>query len=100
MDPPITESHSPPPPCSSSNPQSGEDNNKDDGDVDGDADPTGPIVAAIREELQKFQRPHPGAASLAGITVINDPELVNKNDDEEEEKEGGGGGGPGKDGTN
>lgn len=41
-----------------------------------DEDETGPIIAAIKEELQKFQRPK--SPNLSGITVIPDPELIKK----------------------
>ena len=37
-------------------------------------DSTTPIVAAIREELQKFHRPR--SPNLNGISVIDDPELL------------------------
>ena len=37
-------------------------------------DSTQPIVAAIKEELQKFHRPR--SPNHSGISVINDPELL------------------------
>ena len=39
-------------------------------------DSTQPIVAAIKEELQKFHRPR--SPNLSGISVINDPELLHE----------------------
>ena len=42
-------------------------------------DSTTPIVAAIREELQKFHRPR--SPNLNGISVIDDPELLQKDRD-------------------
>ena len=38
-----------------------------------------PIVKAIKDELQKFQRPK--SPNLAGITIINDPNLAKKESD-------------------
>jgi len=42
-------------------------------------DSTQPIVAAIREELQKFHRPR--SPNHAAISVINDPELLQNDGD-------------------
>ena len=33
-----------------------------------------PLIKAIKEELQKFQRPK--SPNLAGISIINDPDLL------------------------
>ena len=40
---------------------------------------TAPIIAAIKEELTKFQRPK--SPNLAGISVISDPSLLKKESD-------------------
>lgn len=42
-------------------------------------DPTGPIIQAIRDELQKFHRPK--SPNLSGISIINDPDLLKKESD-------------------
>ena len=39
-------------------------------------DPTGPIIQAIKDELQKFHRPR--SPNLTGISIINDPELLHR----------------------
>ncbi len=42
--------------------------------VGGAQDVATPLIKAIKEELQKFQRPK--SPNLAGISIINDPELL------------------------
>ena len=38
-----------------------------------------PLIKAIKEELQKFQRPK--SPNLAGISIINDPDLLQQEQD-------------------
>ena len=40
---------------------------------------TTPIVSAIKDELQKFQRPR--TPNMQGISIINDPELLATEED-------------------
>lgn len=42
--------------------------------VGGAGDVATPLIKAIKEELQKFQRPK--SPNLAGISIINDPDLL------------------------